>query len=189
MRYLILTTPRSRSAWLSLALTHGPSWCLHEALVEAGGPFGLPRLLAELDAPHAGACGSDLGPFYPQLRRLLPVRDNRRLRLVVVERDTDEWVASLERLGWPCPEQVVDATLAGLRAAEADGALRVRWHDLDDRAAEVYAHCTGERPDPSWRRRLRMLQRLNVQLIPERELDYVREHRFNDVLRTQPWLQ
>ncbi len=89
--FFILGMPRSRTAWLSVALTYGDSVCLHEGVAGCGS-FG--EYAAKLRAvPSAIVGDSDPALVYwvPQLRAEFP-----NARFLVVWRDPAEALRSLK---------------------------------------------------------------------------------------------
>lgn len=86
--YLILTLPRSGSAWLANFLSHGPSLCLHEPLADV-------RDLRDLQRPAgwAGLLGVIDSGAWMQMDRLPAVG-----RIFALERSHREVARSLRRL-------------------------------------------------------------------------------------------
>ena len=103
--FLVLGTPRSRTAWLAKFLSYGGRTCLHEPSRHMG---GLDDLLRLLDRPGVAISDSGL-----TLRWRDIVMHRPDALIVVVRRPVDDVVRSFaamqERIGlWPSTEGVPD---------------------------------------------------------------------------------
>ena len=109
MKYLIVTLPRSRSAWLSVLFTDGDSICSHDALAEY-----------ELDSiPHDGSVETAAYAFVDRVNAL-------KIPVLVVHRPIEDINASLERLGWPAMHQRAASALSDING------LHIQYSDLDN---------------------------------------------------------
>lgn len=146
--FLVLSLPRSRSAWLSRFLTYGDAICGHEELRHWR---TLEDVKTWFDQPCAGTAETAAAPWWRLLPHVAP-----DARIVIVRRPVDEVVESLMRL----PGLAFDrAELTRLMhkydrkldqiEARVDNVLSVKFADLVDEqtCATVFEHCLPYKHD------------------------------------------
>lgn len=148
--FLVLGTPRSRTAWLARFLTYGPFLCVHEPSVEFR---GLGDLAAFLARPFTGASDSMMTLLW---REILEARPDAAI--VAVRRPTDQVWASIARTGFDNDQvrRVLSRIEAALEEVERlPQVLRVGFADLagEEACARVFEHCLGVPFDAAWWRR------------------------------------
>jgi hypothetical protein len=153
--FLVTGYPRSRTAWVSQFLTYGPSFCFHEPNVM----FGISRYpsLFEIAATEfVGVAEARAVFFYQRFMDLFP-----ETRVAVIKRDRQEVIDSLTRQGFDF-SGMVDEYETRLKEIEKN-ALVLPFDNLNAQA--LWEHCI---PDyPVNKIRLRMLERYQIQLLPE----------------------
>jgi len=145
--FVVLSLPRSRSAWLSKFLSYGEFFCAHDELRHCRSLADVESWLAQ---PCTGTCETAASPFW---RLLKP-----GVRVVTVTRPVDEVLASLRRGGLAFDDAVMRPVLrhheAKLRqvAARLPDVLAVTFEGLRDEAvcARVFEHCLGVPHDHDW---------------------------------------
>lgn len=187
-RFLILALPRSRTAWLSIFLTHSNSFCFHEPLLGCSTVADLEQRFREVDTEVVGGADTGAALFLDRIVELMP-----DIRLAVVERPLEQCAQSLRALG---DIDVIIATesLRRIQSALDDAKQRyrplvVRFADLNDpdTARALWEHCIGEGFDPV---RFSDLCRFNIEIIPEAFWARVRENQANiqALAKESPWL-
>ena len=134
--FVVIGTPRSRTAWLAEFLTTPARRCEHEPSLRWSGPADLDRWLAN---DGAAAVDSMMSLVAPAMRQRRP-----DLFVVAVIRPTEEVVESFRRAGRAGQPWVVDLLAAKARAAKPD--ILVPYDDLkfDWICEEIFEQCTGE---------------------------------------------
>lgn len=145
--FFILGYPRSRTAWLSCALSTGPVRCIHEALK---GCVSLDELAAKLTSTSAEYAGSSDSANALLINPILARWPSARL--VVITRDTDSVAKSWRRLGISLPEDF-DQTIFpliqhGIDRALQHGALNVAFEAIGDpeTGRRIWEHCAPGQP-------------------------------------------
>ena len=162
--FVVLALPRSRSFWLSRALTYGDWSCGHDELRHAR---SLDDVRAWLSQPFTGTVETAGAPHWRLLRQMCP-----DARVVVLRRPVDEAIESWMRIDWrgtgAFDRQTVERTFRRLDAklaqveARVPGVLSVQSADLGNEGvfARVFEHCLGLPHDPLW---WRAMVALNLQ--------------------------
>jgi hypothetical protein len=141
--FVILSLPRSRTAWIARFLTHGRWMCGHEQLLNCR---GLDDVAAWFSQPYTGTVETAGAPFW----RLLPPQ----ARIVVIRRPVAEVVQSLARVGFAVDPGVVlrmDRKLDQIEA-RVPNVLSVDFSDLSRQqtAARLFQHCLGQELPQAW---------------------------------------
>ncbi len=148
--FVILGTPRSRTAWLAKFLTWGRWTCDHEPSMRF---LDVTDLAAQLTLPHHGISDSALTLKW---RDVLCVCS--RVRVVVVHRPLDEICRSLAGAGFPQGVASFPALYMRLKTEISDLQQNVATLDVPfatmarkDVAAAIFRHCLGvEMPEEHW---------------------------------------
>ncbi len=164
MAFLVLSLPRSRSAWLAHWLSEGLHAPVgHDTLVRCGSVEEFLGQFVEQDgfapAPLAGSCETAAVVGWRLIRALAP-----ELKLVVVRRPLREVIRSLEQFGLAPDEEELRARDYMLDCVQAlPGVLAVQFHHLHNPAicAQLWNFCTGATFDRElWQR----YSTLNIQI-------------------------
>lgn len=149
MRFLVLSLPRSRSAWLATFLE---AW--HEPLLGC-------RSIVEMcqKVGRDGACDTGAVYFLKEIRAIWP-----EVPVVVVHRSAADVMDSLERADMPY--NFAQVTTQGGMLWDVEDALHVHFDDLDTLMPSVWSHCYPELVFPHLR--YQQMRDLNVQVIPDR---------------------
>jgi len=140
--FVVLSLPRSRSAWLSDFLTYGDWVCGHEELRHMR---SLDDVAAWFSQPNIGTAETAGAPWWRLLDRFAP-----GARILVVRRPVSEVVDSLLRIpGIAFDRDVIEPLMQKLDrkldqvVARMPNVLEVGFHDLNDEAtcAAVFEHC------------------------------------------------
>lgn len=174
--FYITGLPRSRSAWLSVALSeYRLTSCLHEPLARMASysPSAVQAVLSAAHTPFAGISDAGLPVVAPDLPAQLPGP------IVVVLRDPADVAESLARyLGG-----AVEAHLGGVALMTERLHAFIERYDVDDRLLvvdfydlarndvmrKVWEHLVPG--TPFQRRRIESLQRLRIEPVVDRLLD------------------
>ena len=146
--FVILGTPRSRTAWLAKFLSYGDVTCHHEPSIHFR---SLNDLAAMLRRSGVGASDSMMTLLWPEILFLAP-----NVRMVVVLRPMEEVLDSVERMGVSVP--LVRSLLARIVGAVEEikrsgfEALFVDFADLEKEevCSRVFEHATGLPFDRDW---------------------------------------
>ena len=158
MSFLVLSLPRSRSAWLARFLTYEKHVCGHDELRHCR---SLEDVKTWFTQPDIGTCETAAAPWWRLIEKVAP-----GARIVTVRRPVEAVVDSLMRFdGFDRP--ALERTMAyhdrKLDQIEARlPVLSVRFDDLEkeEACAAVFEHCLGSPFDAShWRG----LAQVNVQ--------------------------
>lgn len=171
-QFLILSLPRSRSAWLSRFLTYGGWHCGHDEAVRWR---SMEDARAWFSMDRTGSAETSIAPFW----RLFPPH----VRLVTVRRPVMEVVESCIRAG--APERARGRLETALRRHDrkldqierrVPGLLRVEYADLASETvcARLFKHCLGLPHDS---RRWSRLDRENIQIDFPWMIRYMEAHR------------
>lgn len=146
--FIILSLPRSRSAWLSAFLSYPPKRCGHDLAAESS---SIPDFLCRI-AKVDGTCETGAVIGWPLIRKFIP-----QARIVVIKRPVADIEQSLAHFGVVpvCGElderrQMLDACATQPDVASFDFA------DLDDRdvCAWIFETCLELPFDRGWYKRL-----------------------------------
>lgn len=139
MTFMVLSLPRSRSAWLSRFLTYGEHVCGHDELRHMR---TLDDVKSWLSQPHTGSAETIAAPWWRLMLRLAP-----GVKVVVVRRPVEEVVTSLAAFGFDPPVmrplmQKLDAKLAQI-VKRVPNVMEVTFDGLNDEATckAVFEHC------------------------------------------------
>lgn len=180
-RFFVIGYPRSRTAWLSVMLDGNGVRCMHEASM-GNGVNGIKDAFKVWPEPVAGACEAalmfhvaELMSLYPDARWVMVHRDSRQALASMMADRPHEAAQWLER--WPALDAAYSAAKDLLAAADC---LHVEYRLIDNRAREIYRHCTGMCADLL---RLEELQHLRIVQIPVRTKVISEADRFSAVQR------
>jgi len=151
--FIILSLPRSRSFWLSRALSCAGYHCEHE---QARHARGLDDVRSWLAQGWTGTAETSAAPWYRLIRHLRP-----DIAIVVVRRPVGDVVDSLMRLDLrgvcgfdrvALERQMRRQDRYLDRVERLPGVLSVQAADLSNEAvfAKVFEHCLHVRHDPEW---------------------------------------
>lgn len=146
--FVILGTPRSRTAWLAKFLSYGDVTCHHEPSVHFRSLADLSSLLR---SPNTGASDSMMTLLWPEILFLAP-----NVKMVVVTRPMGEVLDSVKRMRVSVP--LVRSLLARIVGAVEEikrsgfDALFVDFCDLEkeDVCARLFEHTLGLPFDREW---------------------------------------
>lgn len=160
--FVVLSLPRSRSAWLSRFLTYGDWICGHEELRHMR---SMDDVQAWFSQPCIGTAETAAAPWWRTLARLAP-----DVRILIVRRPVDDVIDSLLRLpGIAFDRDKLRGVMTHLSRkldqieARLPNVLSVAFDDLNDEAtcAKVFEHCLPYQHDPAhWR----ALAPVNIQI-------------------------
>jgi len=158
MRFLIMGLPRSRTAWLSVALTYKNSHCLHEPLLGCMSVSELTTKFDDIDADIVG--GADTGAvfFLDAIIKEMPF-----IKIVVIDRKIEDCESSSRRMGFDSVD-LRELRLALDEASQRMNTLVVDYDKLSDPSTgrKIWQHCIGgEFPEKRWTD----LARFNIQLM------------------------
>lgn len=151
--FIVLALPRSRTFWLSKALTYGDFSCGHE---EARYLRTMEDARIWLDQDYRGSCETAAAPFWRLAEKINP-----KLRVVIVRRPVSEVVESLMRFNargihfdralLTRNMKRIDAKLDQIEA-RVPKVLSVRFDDLDNlkTAEKIFTHCLPYKFDAVW---------------------------------------
>lgn len=175
--FFITGFPRSRTAWLANLMTHGKSYCHHEA-VAACDPrnvlYDLSHLLSNAHAhyQHIGDSDSSVALLFPKIQDVFP-----GAKYVFVERPYTDAFES-HRRAFPCFKhnavvEAFDAIAVGLERMDfnVENKIKVRYDQLDDPHILNYIWefcCPGERFDFE---RSEMLQTFRINQIHDQAVE------------------
>lgn len=165
--FLVFALPRSRTLWLSNALTYGPAVCHHDLCVY--GVAELERVITS--GTCVGVADTGIIILLEQMRfQIYPA--------VAVHRDPAEVYASLRRLGVETTLESLTERAQKLRELERywEGpVLHVEYEDVDRSGERIWNHCIGEGFDSQrWER----LCDMKVEVFIDRELEKFRERKW-----------
>jgi ribosomal protein S18 acetylase RimI-like enzyme len=171
--FIVLTLPRSRSAWLSRFLTYRDWHCGHDELRHMRQIEDARSWLAQ---PATGTVETAVAPFWRLARHLRP-----DVRFVTIRRDPEEVAESIVRCGLASD---LDATVRAMRRLDhklgqierRTGARSFRFEDLarEEVCADLFEHLLPYRHDSA---RWAELDRQNVQINVPALNRYVAAHR------------
>lgn len=156
-RFFIISSPRSRTAWIANYLSHGNVACLHEGLMQVGSLDELEEKLAATGAPVAGIVDTLGIYFYPALKQKFP-----DALFLWNYRDWDEIVASFRHIG--TPQADIDACLP---AWERLGAVIEQDFGVNDGINWSGWSSEGEALMQGYGFYLRLFEKLNLSEMPE----------------------
>lgn len=150
--FLILSLPRSRSAWLANFMTTDTTLCLHD-------PTGMlvsGETLPDVSAKIYGWADTALG-MTPDIVRSLEART------LIIERDPEDVIAAVEQMGLPIPiDRVRGAVMSQVQSLKEIRGLRVRFEEIDNRLGGIWSFLTLGQPFDGDRANL--LKQFDVQL-------------------------
>lgn len=137
--FLIISLPRSRTAWLSVALTYGNSYCFHEPLLGCESVSDLKKKFDAVQSDVVG--GADTGAILFLNAIIKEIPD---IRILLIDRNIEDCEASMEAMGFE------DVDLSEVKAALDEAASReyvkvVKYEELSDPTVgmEIWQHCVG----------------------------------------------
>lgn len=161
--FIVFSLPRSRSAWLSVFLSHGVGLVGHDIGVECATPDDFADMLR---GPLVGTCETGAQFAWKLIRKMLP-----DAKFVVIKRDPLEVSESLARFGLTDVDAEMDRRCALLsEISDSEGTLTFSYDDLGHPGVcwAIYEHCTGLPMDMRW---WAQMDALNVQVDMPRMID------------------
>lgn len=148
--FVILSLPRSRSAWLARFLTHGDWLCGHEEIIHCR---SLDDVTAWLGRPCTGSVETAAAPFWRLLLKLRP-----DARVVLIRRPVAEVVESMMALDLGFDRSALNAAMLRLNRKldqierRVPGAVVVDFAGLADEqtCARLFEHCLPYKHDAAW---------------------------------------
>jgi len=172
-RYIVVTPPRSRSAWLATFLTYHNSYCFHEVIPEVANIRELPAFFNRVDFPHVGTVDNGAAHFS---KKLLETFDERACKFVVIRRREAEVFKALADINLPTTVEYVKGITAGMDniMAARPSSLELDYAELkkDETWEKIWTYCIA--PVPESRRwpfemRVEQLKRTSIVLDLESE--------------------
>jgi len=167
MAFLVLSLPRSRSAWLSKWLDRPGEPVGHDELIGCG---SVAEFTARFSGPGAlaGSCETGAMVGWRLLREAMP-----EAKLAVVRRPVREVEVSLKRFGFEPDLEELLARDAMLDAVQGlPGVMAVQYWTLRDplTCAQLYTFCTGAPFDPAhWQ----LYNSVNIQVQAQERLRHL----------------
>lgn len=148
--FVVYSSPRSRSFWISRYLSANGWTCGHN---EARHVRSLQDVKSWLSLPRHGTVETAAAPYWRLVQELRP-----DIKTVVVRRPVDEVIDSLRRTGLIADSEALRGGLEALDrkleqiAARVPGALSVTFAELNDEAtcARIFEHCLSLPHDRDW---------------------------------------
>ncbi len=150
MNYFIAALPRSRTAWLAEFMTHGESYCFHEAMANCSTHAEVMNKLSGYK--HVG--NSDSGLMFFPIKKYYPDSP-----VLIVERDLDEICDSLEKIGL-FNDNAYRFLVECKRLLDKMDGRRVDFHAMNYK--EIWEYLVGDGYDSE---RADRLDKINVQHI------------------------
>ena len=159
--FIVLSLPRSRSAWMSAFLSYGGLRCGHDIAVECASIADFKAALDDL----RGTCETGAAIAWRLLRQEYP-----QAKLVVVQRPVGEVMDSFARMRLFPSDTLADLTNEMLRRAlflnelsRQPNVLFLPFRAIDEEAgcAMLFEHCLGIPHDHEW---WLCLRDLNIQI-------------------------
>ena len=149
--FIVLSLPRSRSAWLAEFLSYAPDRCGHDLAVECG---SIADFLAFFDSTFTGTIETGAVVAWRAIRKIAP-----EARLAAIRRPVMEVLASFSAIGIGSPEldREMHERAAMLDAfAREPGVLSMNFDALIYReaCAGLFEHCLQKPLDLDWYDRL-----------------------------------
>lgn len=166
--FIVLSLPRSRSAWMAHYLRYGGARVGHDTLVECDSLEGFAAQF-QGDAALAGSCETGAMLGWRLLQCKLP-----GVRMVVVQRDPGDVAASLAAKGLLIDTRELEARAAMLESAsKLDGVLNLTYEQLwyPDACAALFEFCLLQSFDYGW---WENLQSTNIQVDMGLRIDRLR---------------
>ncbi len=141
--FVVFGLPRSRTAWLSVFLTHKDWVCGHDLIAEINSASDLRQMLEQ---PNTGTVETGIGYAWPLIRYWFP-----EARFAVIRRPLAEVRASLLNQGLTLERLENDeATLDQIAALP--GTLSVTFAELNTETGcrRLFEHCLGTPMDTGW---------------------------------------
>jgi|SRR6185437_10728215 len=154
--FMILSLPRSRSAWLAHYLNYGSRRCGHDLAIQAD---TIEQFLGAYQQGLWGTCETGAVVAWRLIRHLAP-----ELRLVTVHRPLIEVCRSLEARGLvPRLDELAQREAALEALAKQPGVHSLDFRDLAsvDACGWLFEHCLELEFDPEWYARCSIL---NIQV-------------------------
>ena len=140
--FVIIGTPRSRTAWLARFLSYGGRLCLHEPSLRFNSEGSLSNFLAD---DNAAASDCMMSFMAQDIRTLRP-----DCIIVSVRRPLAEVHESFAKLGISVPEWYLEMMDADAKHADVD--LAVTFNDLNSETTcrQVFETCLKQPMDRAW---------------------------------------
>jgi hypothetical protein len=133
--FIVLSFPRSRTAWLSLYLTLAGLPCEHELIAKSD---SFEDAISKIKTEGIGSCDT------AQVFRLKELKDKLNPRVLVIKRNVNDVIKSLSKIGITGVDEMLKKQSELLEKASMDeGTLTVRYEDIDLRIEEMYSYLSG----------------------------------------------
>jgi hypothetical protein len=134
--FIVLSLPRSRTAWLSLYLTLAGLPCEHELIAKSD---SFESAINKIKAEGIGCCDT------AQVFKLKELKDELNPKILVIKRNVKDVIDSLSKIGITGIDEFLIKQSELLDQASMDeGTLTVRYEDIDSRIEEIYSYLSGE---------------------------------------------
>lgn len=143
--FMILSLPRSRSAWLAHYLSYGTRRCGHDIAIMSD---SIQQFLANYSQGMWGTCETGAVVAWRLIKHLAP-----ELRLVTVHRPLIQVIRSLEAKGWPPRlDELAQREAALSELGKQPGVHSLSFDDLNDPSVcgWLFEHCLELEWDPEW---------------------------------------
>lgn len=141
--FFITGRPRSRTAWLANYLTHGDTFCFHDAFRALTSPQQLAELFDRVPTPAVGHADPANLFFLEALMRQWPLA-----QWVLIDRDPEEVAADAAQAFGPQAAgglERYDRQIAHLKHLQGDDLLIVPFSQIDQMAPAIAQAC-----NPRW---------------------------------------
>jgi hypothetical protein len=133
--FIILSMPRSRTAWLSLYLTLAGLACEHELIAKSD---SFESAISKIKSQEIGCC--DTG----QILRLKEIKDELNPRILIIKRDINDVKDSLSKIGINGVDELLSKQNDILNvASQENDTLTIQFQDIDSRIEEIYSFLSG----------------------------------------------
>jgi hypothetical protein len=133
--FIILSLPRSRTAWLSLYLTLAGLPCEHELI---GTSDSFEAAIAKIKSKGIGSCDTS------QIFRLKELKDQLDPRILIIKRNVNDVIDSLSKIGITGIDEFIIKQAQLIEEASQDKeALTIKYEDIDSRIEEIYSYLSG----------------------------------------------
>lgn len=169
--FIVLSLPRSRSAWIARFLSYGDMRCGHDLATTCETVKEFTNLLG---AEYAGTAETGAVVGWRAIRRLRP-----DLKIAVIRRPVDEVYHSLARFGVGSPALMAELSKRDAMLDEVGRLRGVRSFSFSDlnsvtSCQELFEHCLGSPFDWEW---WECLANVNVQVDVPGRLKYLADNR------------
>jgi S-adenosylmethionine:tRNA-ribosyltransferase-isomerase (queuine synthetase) len=133
--FIILSLPRSRTAWLSLYLTLAGLPCEHELI---GKSESFEAAIKKIKSEGIGSCDTS------QVFRLKELKDELDPRILVIKRNANEVIDSLSKIGITgIDDFIIKQNELLSEASKGEETLTINYEEIDSRIEEIYSFLSG----------------------------------------------